>query len=93
MDTEPFMTEREVAAWLRMSVQTVRKWHCDGSGPPYYKVGRSVRYGKSNVADWARGTIVEPKQQPLRPADVVDLEELLEKQGRGDPYCSGVKVE
>ncbi len=38
------ITESEVAKILSMSVQSLRNWRCQRKGPPYLKIGRSVRY-------------------------------------------------
>jgi len=49
-----FMTTIEAAAYLRMSRQFLEcaRWRGDGSGPPYLKVGKSVRYRRSALDVW-----------------------------------------
>jgi hypothetical protein len=39
------LTDKEAAAVLRVSVSLLRKWRlCRDGGPPFYRVGRVVRY-------------------------------------------------
>lgn len=49
---EPLATEHEVAAYLKKKPSTLRWWRCRGYGPPFRKVGRSVRYEWAAVDAW-----------------------------------------
>lgn len=51
--------EREAAALLKISARTLQAWRCRGGGPPYYKIGRSVRYDLSQLPEWASGRVFE----------------------------------
>ena len=42
----------EAAAFLRASVATMRDWRHKGIGPPSFKVGRHVRYWKTDLILW-----------------------------------------
>ena len=47
MDTmaeQELLKEQDVARKLRMSLATVRRWRLLKTGPPYIKIGASVRY-------------------------------------------------
>lgn len=46
---DSLLNEKEVAERLGRSVKTVQKDRCYGSGPPFVKVGRLVRYRESDV--------------------------------------------
>jgi predicted DNA-binding transcriptional regulator AlpA len=50
--TEPLVTEHEAARMLKMSLTSLRRWRQDGSGPPFCKLGRSVRYQPQDIADF-----------------------------------------
>ena len=50
----PLLTERQVARILGVSVRTVQGWRLRGGGPRYYKLGRSVRYSRSDVEEFLR---------------------------------------
>ena len=54
MDTgiAPLLNEHDVAAYFRVSVQTVRKWGYEGNGPKYLKIGASVRYRREDLDEW-----------------------------------------
>ncbi len=43
------LSEQEVANLLQVSPRTVQSWRLNGFGPPFIKVGRLVRYQKSEV--------------------------------------------
>jgi predicted DNA-binding transcriptional regulator AlpA len=44
--------ERQAAGLLCQSVRTLQKWRVTGYGPPYYKIGRSVRYAREEIEAW-----------------------------------------
>ena len=44
--------EREVAARLGVTVAAIRKWRLQRSGPPFAKLGATVRYAPSAVSAW-----------------------------------------
>jgi excisionase family DNA binding protein len=46
------MTVEELAAYLRKPVKTIYQWNSRGDGPPYFKVGRSALYHRSDVDQW-----------------------------------------
>ena len=48
----PLVDEYRVAKFLKSSVRTVQKGRLDGTGPPFYKLGRSVRYSLDEVGRW-----------------------------------------
>jgi len=54
-----WMTRVELAAELRISVETLRKWDARRVGPPFAKVGTRVMYRRESVRTWLRGLEVE----------------------------------
>lgn len=48
----PLWTVHDVAAYLRVPVQTVYAWRAQGSGPRARKVGKYLRYQPADVVDW-----------------------------------------
>ncbi|MGH3426018.1 MAG: helix-turn-helix transcriptional regulator [Mycobacteriales bacterium] len=46
------MREREVAELLGCSIRTLQGWRWRGGGPPFIRVGRSVRYDPSGLRAW-----------------------------------------
>jgi excisionase family DNA binding protein len=47
-------TLAEVAELLRVPPATLRYWRHLGSGPRSFRVGRHVRYYRTDVEDWLR---------------------------------------
>ncbi|WP_157770160.1 helix-turn-helix transcriptional regulator, partial [Ruegeria marisrubri] len=41
------------ADFLCQSVRTIQKWRVTGFGPKFYKSGRSVRYRRRDLLEWA----------------------------------------
>ena len=58
-ETTRALTEREVAELLGLSVATLRVWRHRGKGPRFLRLGRSVRYLPSDVADFVRASAVD----------------------------------
>ena len=48
-----FINEEQAADFLCQSVRTLQKWRVSGFGPHFYKPGRSVRYRRRDLLDWA----------------------------------------
>lgn len=53
MNADCLWTVEDVAAYLRIPVETVRAWRKNGSGPPARKMGKHLRYDPSAVRRWA----------------------------------------
>ena len=52
-NTEPLVTQEEVAEYLSVSTRTLEHWRRVNLGPPYVKLGtRAVRYRMSEVGRW-----------------------------------------
>jgi len=61
--SEALINEYEAAQLLGLSVSTLRNWRFAGVGPKYYKVGRAVRYDRSDLRAFAKP--IEPRRQEL----------------------------
>jgi excisionase family DNA binding protein len=55
------LTLAEVAAELRVPAETLRKWRAQGTGPRAAKVGKHLRYRRSEVDRW----LAEREQEAL----------------------------
>ncbi|MBM3205925.1 helix-turn-helix domain-containing protein [Candidatus Shapirobacteria bacterium] len=47
-----WLTDKQVAGILEMHVQSLRNWRAQGVGPSYSKIGRSVRYGQTDLYEF-----------------------------------------
>ena len=56
-NTEPLVTQEEVAEYLSVSTRTLEHWRRVNLGPPYVKLGtRIVRYRISEIQNWLAST-------------------------------------
>lgn len=46
------LSPQDLADYLDVPVATVYRWNTHGKGPTVVKVGRHVRYRRSDVVDW-----------------------------------------
>jgi len=46
------LTPRDLARWLKVPERTLSDWRYTGSGPPFHRVGRHVRYVTDEVRAW-----------------------------------------
>lgn len=51
-DEPLIMTGQQVAELLQVSPRTIEEWRQTNSGPPFRRVGRHVRYLRSEVLAW-----------------------------------------
>ncbi len=57
---DDLLTIKEVAAIVRVPEATLRYWRHLGSGPPSFRVGRCVRYWRTEVARWLETQTNDP---------------------------------
>ena len=48
------MTPKEAAHFLRVSLSWLAKARMRGDGPPYIKIGRSIRYAEAALLQWMK---------------------------------------
>jgi excisionase family DNA binding protein len=49
---DEFLTEAELAALLKVTPRTVKRWRAEGTGPSWIRVGRGIRYRRRDVDAW-----------------------------------------
>lgn len=54
---DSFWTVTEVAAYLRVPVETLYAWRKRGYGPPAARLGRHLRYDAADVRTWVKGQV------------------------------------
>ena len=50
----PYFTDVQVAKHLNISTGTVRRWRLFKEGPPYSKIGNSVRYHFDDIVNFVK---------------------------------------
>jgi predicted DNA-binding transcriptional regulator AlpA len=58
---DELLTMNEVANVVRVPVATLRYWRHLGSGPRSFRVGRSVRYWRTEVLHWLEQRSYDPQ--------------------------------
>jgi predicted DNA-binding transcriptional regulator AlpA len=48
------LNEAELASRLKISRSLARKWRRNKEGPPFVKLGKSVRYAAEDLAEWVQ---------------------------------------
>ena len=51
---ERLLTPNDAANFLRVSLSWLAKARMRGDGPPYIKIGRSIRYAEAALAQWMK---------------------------------------
>lgn len=49
---KPLLTAKELATYLEVPVKTLYAWRYRRKGPPGFRVGRHLRYRRSDVQEW-----------------------------------------
>jgi len=66
-----FLTEKEVAKKLNVSLASLRRWRLEQRGPRFIKVGSLVRYRPEDLEEWtdalpAGGAVLQGPEIRLR---------------------------
>jgi hypothetical protein len=51
--SQSYYTERQAAAHLGLSPNTLAKWRCQGAGPRFHRFGGAIRYARSDLDSFA----------------------------------------
>jgi len=54
---ERLLTPKDAADLLRLSTSWLAKARMSGDGPPYIKLGRSIRYRESILVQWMKSHV------------------------------------
>ncbi len=57
---EEFLSEVDLAARWAMSSKTLTRWRTIRRGPPFVKLGKTVRYAMSDVLEFERNGLRKP---------------------------------
>lgn len=54
-----FLTELQAAEMIQVSLRTMRRKRHEGNGPKAYKIGgKTIRYDKKEVEEWAKEQVI-----------------------------------
>ena len=54
-DDDTYLLPHEVSEELRIPEQTLANWRWRGIGPRFLKIGKHVRYRRSDLNEWLAG--------------------------------------
>lgn len=54
LSDDALLTEDEAADAVRISVRTLQAWRLKTVGPPFVRVGRTIRYRRGDIKAWIR---------------------------------------
>lgn len=57
------LTEKELSQETGISCNTFRYWRANGQGPPFMKLGKSVRYRADEVERWMAENTVDTREE------------------------------
>ncbi len=80
LNIEPLLNEKDVAAALRVSLQTVRQMRRFGTGPSFFKMnGKSVRYPLSALQEYITSDLIKvtPGRKKTQPKTEVHLSDIF----------------
>jgi hypothetical protein len=56
------LSEEELALMIDVKPHTLAVWRSEGKGPDYTRLGKSVFYRETDVADWVAANVVVTKR-------------------------------
>lgn len=63
--SEQFLSEVDLAARWAMSSKTLTRWRGKRRGPPFVKLGKTIRYAMSDVLEFERHGLRKPLNEHL----------------------------
>jgi hypothetical protein len=61
MESRTIVNEHEAAAYVGLAVQSLRNKRFKGEQPPYFKIGRSVRYRIEDLEEFLMKHRIDPE--------------------------------
>jgi Helix-turn-helix domain len=58
---DELLTTDEAADWLKLPAAQLKQLRYRGVGPPYTRLGRHIRYARSDLQRWIQAGRVEPQ--------------------------------
>ncbi len=66
------LTAQDLAAYLDVPLTTLYAWRYRGEGPAGFRVGKHLRYRRSDVEQWIRERVGESQPNRRRPPTALD---------------------
>ena len=66
------LTAQDLAAYLEVPLTTLYAWRYRGEGPAGFRIGKHLRYRRSDVEQWIRERVGESQPNRRRPPSSLD---------------------
>jgi excisionase family DNA binding protein len=63
LESNILLTEQQAADLLQVSTRTLQAWRCGRIGPPFSRIGRLIRYRRSELLAWIASRSVLTERQ------------------------------
>lgn len=83
---EEFISQQDLAIRWALHIQTLTKWRVLRRGPPFVKLGKTVRYAMSDILEFERNGLSKPvprrqpmpdEQEPDRPVRLLTIQDVV----------------
>lgn len=83
---EEFISQQDLAIRWALHIQTLTKWRVLRRGPPFVKLGKTVRYAMSDIFEFERNGLSKPvprrqpmpdEQEPDRPVRLLTIQDVV----------------
>jgi excisionase family DNA binding protein len=58
INPDALLTEAQAADLLNLSIRTLQAWRVRGGGPLFVRLGRSVRYRRTDISKWLDASVL-----------------------------------
>jgi excisionase family DNA binding protein len=63
--TPDILDTREAAAYIRLAKPTLERFRLTGDGPRYAKMGKAVRYRRTDLDEWLASRLIRSTSQQV----------------------------
>ncbi len=60
-ETQKIINELEVSTLMKLALPTLRNWRHLRKGPPYFKMGKAVRYRQDDILAYLAKKRIDPE--------------------------------
>ena len=80
---ENYMTINELADYLKVAVQTLRKWVLNRE-IPFHKIKGVIRFRVSEIEKWINDGVYPMSDEPHEDVEIISLDELAAEELAGE---------
>jgi predicted DNA-binding transcriptional regulator AlpA len=61
---QPLLSAQDLADFLDLPIATIYAWRCRRQGPPGFRIGRHLRYRRSDIEQWINHQLEDSIRDP-----------------------------